>query len=96
MANRARFRKVRIACFDNGGKTTDRYTVVFLDVELNNNGSGLYECIGMSSNPTDPQGFCQHSTACIGRHLGKRITLTAMPFECQHIVMQEKRDRQAA
>ncbi len=48
-----------LACFDNGGRTCDRYTVMF--------GGSLWEpdmgrsvyCLGMSGSPTHPQGFSQ-------------------------------------
>lgn len=46
-------------CFDNKGKTTDRYTVLFGGSlwypELGRN--VMY--LGMSDNPTHPQGFSQ-------------------------------------
>ena len=48
-----------IVCFDNGGVTFDRYTVLFIgDYALTNEGTSLY--IGMSEHPFHPQGFGQH------------------------------------
>ena len=54
-------RPVRIACYDNGGKTADRYTVVYLETAFEaRRGGTYYECVGMSENPFHPQGFGQH------------------------------------
>jgi len=50
-----------LACYDNGGKTADRYTVLFggslYDDSMGRNASYL----GMSDAPTHPQGFSQWS-----------------------------------
>jgi len=77
-------RRVRI--YDNRGATFDRYTVVYLDCP---EGRGLYACLGMSTNPRDPQGFGQHGVAHCGPHLGKRIQFDALPEECQEVVMED-------
>jgi hypothetical protein len=47
-----------LAIFDNGGKTFDRYTVVYADL-IKGYGPGDWWIgyRGMSENPTDPQGF---------------------------------------
>ena len=42
-----------INVFDNGGKTTDRYTVVIFE-------RGSYEVYGMSENASMPNGFNQY------------------------------------
>lgn len=77
-----------IRCYDNGGKTIDRYTVVFT------RGKGsLY--LGMSSNPMHPQGIGMHGEGPPGSgpidrptygHLGKRIVFEQLPDDCQKIV----------
>lgn len=47
-------------CFDNRGKTCDRYTVLFTGHLLLHDGSEIYvQGLGMSDNPTHPQGFSQ-------------------------------------
>jgi len=80
--------KNEIRIYDNGGKTFDRYTAIFMDrnypCTLN-----TYECLGMSENPFYPQGFCQHSAAMPGQHLGKRIELSELPADCQKAIQQE-------
>jgi len=70
--------------YDNGGKTFDRYTAVYLwDRER----SGVYGCRGMSEHPYHPQGFGQFSSAEPGRHLGKRIKYGDLPPDCQRLVL---------
>lgn len=69
-----------IAVYDNGGETVDRYTVYF-NVNFNVSGT-LKECLGMSSNPSHPQGFSQFSGGQLGPHNGKRTKFTDLP---QHI-----------
>jgi hypothetical protein len=82
------YKHVRI--YDNGGKTADRYTAVYIAQPL---GRGLYDSVGMCENPFHPQGIGQHSSAMPGGHLGKRIDFEALPADCQALV---KRDLQNA
>lgn len=79
-----------IKVYDNGGKTQDRYTVIFLDQieRLQHNGT-VYACLGMDKTPFYPQGFCQHSSAVTGKHLGKRINFVDLPADCQTAVKKE-------
>lgn len=77
----------RILCYDNEGKSIDRYTVVYADQP--ETGSGTFACVGMNSEPFHPQGFGQHGTAMIGPHLGKRIAFVSLPADCQKLVLQD-------
>jgi hypothetical protein len=70
--------------YDNGGKSFDRYTIVFLDRPEHGD---MLECLAMSENPFHPQGFCQHSMAMLGAHLGKRIRFDQLPTDCQRATM---------
>ena len=79
---KTKLHKVRI--YDNGGKTFDRYTAVYMD---QSEGRGLYAARGMSENPFHPQGFGQYCSAMAGRHLGRRIPFEALPTDCQRAVM---------
>jgi len=72
--------------YDNGGKTFDRYTVVFMD---NEESKGLYYAVGMSAHPFAPGGFGQHTSAAPGRHLGKRLNFEKLPADCQKMVNSE-------
>jgi hypothetical protein len=77
-----------IRVYDNGGKTLDRYTVVFTKKKINQR--FLY--LGMNSSPF--HGFGQHgeSDFLIDRpgysHLGKKITFDALPDDCKKCVVQ--------
>lgn len=77
-----------IKCYDNGGATVDRYTVVYADQPENT--PGLFACVAMNATPFHPQGFGQHSTARIGRHLGKQIAFASLPPDCRKLVMQDR------
>jgi hypothetical protein len=78
-------KNVRI--YDNGGKTFDRYTAVYLDFPERDGLS--YVARGMSENPSHPQGFGQFCTAMPGRHLGKRIKLDDLPPDCKILVLSD-------
>ena len=83
-----------IRCYDNGGKTIDRYTVVFTGNYTGKTGRQSWN-LGMSSNPFHPQGFGQHgeSEYPIDRptygHLGKKIKFDDMPADCQKLVLSD-------
>ena len=77
----------RIKCYDNGGRSCDRYTVAYLDWDMDR---GLYSGVGMSALPFNPQGFGQHCTMKLGRHLGKRIMFKDLPPDCQKLVTQDQ------
>jgi hypothetical protein len=75
-----------IRCYDNGGKTADRYSVLFMGEPER---GGLYAALGMSRDPFSPQGVGQHTTAMPGRHLGKRVRLADLPPDCQKLVRSD-------
>lgn len=75
--------KRSIRCYDNGGKTFDRYSVVFMNEPER---CGLYNCLGMSEHPFHPQGCGQHCSARPGRHLGVRVKFENLPDDCQKAV----------
>ena len=75
-----------VKIYDNGGKTYDRYTAVYLDQPES---PGLFSARGMSENPFHPQGFGQYCIAAPGKHLGKRIKFEELPKDCQKLVLQD-------
>ena len=75
-----------LGVYDNGGKTLDRYTVVYNSVEQVKDGKKLYSCLGMNAAPFHPQGIGMHGCAVRGRHLGKKVKLTDLPEDCQKAV----------
>ena len=84
-------RWVRI--YDNGGKSFDRYFVVFTGNYRRNTG-GQVIGLGMSEYPFHPQGFGQHSYSDRAfdrprsRHLGRRIPWAKLPYDCQRCARQ--------
>jgi hypothetical protein len=79
-----------LGVYDNGGVTIDRYTVVYDVVDsFTADGKKLYVAVSMSANPFHPQGFGQHGSAMLGRHLGKKITVDALPPDCWKLVRQD-------
>ena len=80
----------KIKCYDSGDQWMDRYTVVFLECpEYKPN---HYSAVGMSERPFSPQGFGQHTTAMLGKHLGKLIKFKDLPQDCQKLVLQDLKD----
>jgi hypothetical protein len=87
-----------IRVYDNGGKTCDRYTVVFTRLGHKKGMRGRCFYLGMSSNPFHPQGFGQHGEApkMIDypkySHLGKKIKFSDLPIDCQKCVLNTYKD----
>ena len=84
-----------IHCYDNGGKTADRYTVVFTG--RYSKPGGEFWHLGMSAKPYHPQGVClsgasreQIDYPRYG-HLGKRIKFENLPDQCMSVVLKEYR-----
>ena len=72
---------VQVAVYDNGGATLDRYTVIPLDADWH----GM--ALGLSTQPSHPQGFSQWGQCSEGPHLGKRIRFEQLPRNVQEHVM---------
>ena len=83
-----------VAIYDNGGKTFDRYTVVYEPCLLPDYrnalghpaGTLLFSYVSMSGAPFHPQGFCQH-----GEAIGRRPTGGgwAGPASCGKVIRFE-------
>ena len=84
----------RIACYDNGGKTIDRYTVAYMDQP--ERAHNTFACVAMNHEPFHPQGFGQHSAAMPGKHLGNRIPFAILPDDCRKLVEQDLRPEAGA
>lgn len=72
-----------IRCYDNGGKTADRYTVIYMKERQRD---ATYAARGMSENPSHPQGVGQFTSATPGSHLGQRVKFDALPEACRRVV----------
>lgn len=88
--------KHSIKCYDNGGRTVDRYAVLYLNQRQNptrsRGGSLSGPCHGvtMSAAPFHPQGVCLHSDTFIrGKHLGKVVRFRQLPPDCKKVVLQD-------
>lgn len=75
-----------VKCYDNGGETCDRYTVVYLDYPTRD---GLFNGVGCSENPFHPQGFGQHIECEYGSHLGNKISFSSLPKDVQTLVKND-------
>ena len=73
-----------IRCYDSGGKTADRFTVVFMDQP--GRSPHMFAAVGMNGSPFHPQGFGKHCAAMVGRHLGKRVPFASLPDDCRKLV----------
>lgn len=72
-----------VRCYDNGGKTFNRYTVVFTGRYTHKtNGGHMY--IGMSTHPFDPQGFGQHGDT--------QYQPVDLPQDCQDLVIRDYKE----
>lgn len=55
-----------VRCYDNGGESADRYTVVYsgkyrtVGLKRGERINSWFQYVGMSENPFHPQGFGQH------------------------------------
>lgn len=100
MTNILKHRKIGVRCYDNGGDTADRYTVVYTGRYRHlMNGHLLY--VGMSNHPFHPQGVGMHAQSLdyidnrgygqLGgyAHLGRRIDFDQLPPDCKKLVMSD-------
>lgn len=77
----------RVRCYDNGGRTCDRFTAVYMDSPEGK--PGTFQALGASERPFHPQGFGQHCTATPGRHLGRRVAVSDLPADVQRAILQD-------
>ena len=73
-----------LRCFDNGGKSADRYTIVpprWAGAEYREGSYWL--CISANREPFHPQGIGMSGSCTPGPHLGKRVTWQDLPADVQ-------------
>ena len=82
-----------VRCYDNGGETADRYTVVFTGhYRHKTNGSQWH--LGMSADPFHPQGIGMHGESKTSidtptySHLGKKVKFETLPEKVKECVIQ--------
>jgi len=82
-----------VRCYDNGGSTADRYTIVFSGNFKGRNRRCYY--IGCSSTPFHPQSICQHgdSADVIDKpkysHLGKKVKFETLCDDVKKVIMSD-------
>lgn len=83
-----------IRCYDNGGITADRYTIVYTGrYRKSRNDDFIY--FGSSTDPYHPQGIGQHGfcKSLIDRpaykHLGKPVTFESLPNQVKKAVLSD-------
>lgn len=86
-----------VRCYDNGGKTADRYTIVYMETKHKCECSQsckdiMYTGVCSSDLPSHPQGVFQHGDCKIGKHLGKRIPFAELPVTVQNAVIRDLKD----
>lgn len=78
-----------IAVYDNGGRSVDRFTIVF-DPKCYGlvRHPGVYPLLSCSYNPDDwPLGVFQRREGPLGPHLGRSIAFTDLPKRVQkHVI----------
>jgi hypothetical protein len=84
-----------LRCYDNGGKSADRYTIVpprwaneYRHTRENGWDYGtaepwIFDAIGSGPRPFHPQGVGMHTSAMPGPHLGRRIKWSDLPRDVQ-------------
>lgn len=82
-----------VRCYDNGGETADRYTVVFCGRYTHKTGRAFWY-VGMNAAPFHPQGIGQHGESNYMpidkpkySHLGKKIKFIDLPEDCKTCVI---------
>ena len=89
-----------VSVYDNGGKTCDRYTVVYKTLEYSHTlRRWWYSGIGMSDNPGHPQGYGQHferkdlqgnpPTWREPDWAGRKIAFRDLPVACMSAVLAD-------
>jgi len=84
----------KIKCYDNGGKSIDRYTAIYLSSPVTNCDpypyyKKIYNGLSFCYQPSFALGICSHIEATIGRHLGKRIAFHDLPTDCKKAILND-------
>ena len=72
-----------LRCYDNGGKSFDRYTIIPPRWDKEHREGNLFKSIAASKYPYYLIGFGQHVLAAPGSHLGKRVHWDSLPADVQ-------------
>jgi len=77
--------------YDNGGKSLDRFTIVYNTnrISIGSPKVKRWECFSSSYNPFHSQGVFQHGECVLGAHLGKEIQFSQLPRRVQKAVIAD-------
>ena len=89
-----------IHVYDNGGRTADRYTIVYTRTGRSGSNrakkqNGWHQNVSMSASPFHPLGVCMHGESETQidypsySHLGKKIAFQNLPEDCQKVVLND-------
>jgi hypothetical protein len=93
-----------VRCYDNGGESIDRFTIVFSKKKIyqDKNSSdffaraGVFGYVASSSNPFHPQGYYMHCESGHRmldeggyKHLGKKVKFLTLPGDVQRAVIDD-------
>ena len=80
-----------LACYDNGGRSIDRYTVLYGAPLWSPDMGRNVPYRAMSEYPRHPQGVGQwgEMPAYNRGALGRKIAFSALPVQCQNVVRQD-------
>jgi len=86
---------VTVRCYDNGGRTADRYTVVYHGNQVRRL-FGAFAYVGMSEDPYHPGEFGQRGESADNfidyprySHLGRRVPFASLPEPCRRLVIRD-------
>lgn len=82
-----------LRCYDNGGKTYDRFTILpprweSDDWKHRTRDGLLWQGIASCETPFHPMGFGMHIEAAAGSHLGKRVPFESLPADVRQFARQ--------
>lgn len=80
-----------LRCYDNGGRSFDRYTIIpprWAHQYRERAQHGAFLAIAASERPYHAQGFGQLVTAVPGPHLGRRIHWGDLPADVQRFARE--------
>lgn len=72
-----------LRCYDNGGKTADRYTIIPPRWAKEYRDYSNWQAIGANAAPFHPLGIGYHCAAAPGSHNGKRVHWRDLPADVQ-------------
>lgn len=80
-----------LACYDNGGRSFDRYTVLYGAPLWDESMGRTVPYVAMNAAPFHPQGFGQHGEMCSSDRavLGRKVRFLDLPSDCQKLVHQD-------